>query len=62
MTNPYIATFTRSLILMGAMYLYGFTIFASYSAAVVHDAISLYVIFQTYPKPRLWSNAIRHNR
>lgn len=55
MTNPYIATFTRSLILMGAMYLYGFTIFASYSAAVVHDAISLYVIFQTYPKPRLWS-------
>jgi hypothetical protein len=34
---------------MGVMYYFGFTIFASYSAAVVHDALSLYVIFQTYP-------------
>lgn len=37
---------------MGVLYYNGFTIFSAYSAAVVHDAISLYVIFQT--NPRVW--------
>lgn len=37
---------------MSVLYYSGLTIFAAYSAAVVHDAISLYVIFQT--NPRVW--------
>ena len=54
MSNPYLVIFARSLLLMSVMYYYGYTIFAAYSVAVLHDAISLYVIFQTYPKPRVW--------
>ena len=54
MMDPYVFTFFRSIALMSVMYLFGFTIFAAYSAAVAHDAVSLYVIFQDNPRLRLW--------
>ena len=38
--DPYVFTFFRSITLMSVMYLFGFTIFAAYSAAVAHDACS----------------------
>jgi len=52
--DPYVATFLRSIALMSVMYVYGFTIFAAYSAAVVHDAVSLYVIFQDNSILQIW--------
>jgi len=52
--DPYVSTFLRSIALMSVMYLFGFTIFAAYSAAVAHDAVSLYVIFQDNPRLQLW--------
>ena len=54
MMDPYVFTFFRSITLMSVMYLFGFTIFAAYSAAVAHDAVSLYIIFQDNPRLRLW--------
>lgn len=47
--NPYVAMFVRSIALMGVMYALGYTIFVAYSVAVIHDAVSLYLLFQDDP-------------
>ena len=48
--NPLLNTFLRSIVLMGALvYFLEWSVFWAYTAAVVHDAVSLYAIFQGIP-------------
>lgn len=44
MQRALVFIFLRSLVVMGAMVYYGFSWFEAYSAAVVHDGLSLLML------------------